>query len=134
MNEQVLPTLFLIKIQKQKNIMTSGILLTVHLKGRITGPQKHVDKQIVSVDVSPMGAKQPDFIHKKIRHTDRVSTDCSRKMRISEEIVGEWERSECPYWEKPSNWKTMTKIQKITSHVKRYDEGHGVSFDFMDNN
>jgi hypothetical protein len=114
--------------------MASAILLTVQLKGQIKGPEKHIDKQIVSVDVSPIGAKQPDFIHKKIKHNDRLSMECTRKTRISEEVVTNWENSECPFWEKPSHWKTMNKLQKITSYINRHDEGYGVSFDFVDNN
>lgn len=113
--------------------MASAILLTVKLKGQVKGLQKHVDKQIISVDVSALGAKQPDYIHKKVKHNDRSETDCTRKTRISEEVTTEWERSESPFWEKPSQWKTMSGVQRINSHVKRFDEGFGVSFDFIDN-
>jgi len=132
MNEQV-SLYFIYSKSKTKNIMASAILLTVHFKGQVKGSQKHVDKQIVSVDVSPIGAKQSDFIHKKIKHDDRSETECTRKTRISEDVVTAWEHSECPFWEKPSQWKSMNNIQRINSHVKRFDEGFGVSFDFIDN-
>ena len=112
--------------------MTSALLLTVNLKGQVKGLQKHVDKQVVSVDVSPMGAKHPDYIHKKITHSDRSESDCTRKMRISEEVATGWENSECPFWEKPAQWKSLTKMQKLMSHVRRYDEGFGVTIDFID--
>lgn len=112
--------------------MSSALLLTINLKGRVQGPKKHTTKQVVTVDITPMGSKYPEFMTKKIRHTDRSETECTRKMRISEETVREFENSECPHWEKPSVWKSFTKTQKLVSHLKRYDEGFGFSFDFID--
>ena len=112
--------------------MSKSVLLTINLKGEVCGPIKHTEKQIVTVDVSPIGAKHPEFISKKILHNDRVSVACTRKMRFSEEIVSEWERGECPYWEKPSQWKTMSKAQKLMSNLKRYDEGFGISVDIIE--
>lgn len=113
--------------------MNSSLLLTITLKGVISGPKKHTDKQVVTVNVTPIGNKVPEFMSKKIRHTDRYETECSRKLKLSEELVHEFENSECPYWEKPATWKSMTKSQRLLSHLKRYDEGYGISFDFLDN-
>lgn len=113
--------------------MTSSILLTINLRGQVEGFKKHVDKQIVTVDVTAVGAKFAESISRKIKHTDRAETVCSRKVRISEEIVSGWETSECPFWEKPSDWKNKSRVQKIISNVNRFDEGFGVTFDFIDN-
>lgn len=111
--------------------MGLGVLLTINLKGKLVGFQKHVDNQIVTVDVSPMTAKQPDFISRKIKHTDRIAQDCVRKIRVSEEVVNEWNKQDCPHWEKPAQWKSMSKEQRFRSHVNRYDEGFGVKYDFV---
>jgi hypothetical protein len=111
--------------------MSSAILMTIKLRGQIDGPQKHVDKQIVTVDVTKIGSKYPEVVSKKITFNDRIQTECYRKMKISEEIVSEWENSECPHWEKPGSWKSMTRKQKLESHIKRYDEGFGVTYDFI---
>lgn len=109
-----------------------SVLLTINLKGALCGPVKHTDKQIVTVDVSEMGSKHPEFISRKIVHNDRISVPCSKKLKFSEEIISDWERGECPHWEKPSQWKTMTKNQKLMSHLKRYDEGFGISVDIIE--
>ena len=109
-----------------------SLILTIKLKGAVKGPQKHVDKQVVSVDVSLLGSKSPDIMTRKILHTDLVESDCVRKMRLSSEIVDEFQSGECPYWEKPHFWKTMSKKQRLESHLKRYDEGYGFSYDFLE--
>lgn len=36
--------------------MALGVLLTINLKGNLSGFKKHVDNQIVTVDVSEVGA------------------------------------------------------------------------------
>ena len=113
--------------------MSSALLLTIKLKGKISGPKKHTDRQVVTVNVTPIGARFPEVMTKKILHTDRVETECSKKMRLSEELVHEFETSECPHWEKPTTWKNMSRSQRLLSHLKRYDEGYGISFDFIDN-
>ncbi len=115
------------------NTMSSALLLTVKLKGQVKGQEKHTDKQIVTVDVTPVGSKHPEFMSRKIKHNDRSETECNRKIKISEDLVHEWENSECPHWEKPGTWKSMTKMQKLISHLKRFDEGYGISFDFIEN-
>lgn len=114
------------------NTMNSSILLTIKLKGKIGGPIKHVDKQVITVDVTPIGAKYSEHMTRKIKHNDRIESECSRKLRISEELVNSWEGVECPHWEKPNQWKSMSSIQRITSHVNRFDEGYGVTFDFLE--
>ena len=108
-----------------------SILLKVYLKGQISGFVKHVDNQIVTVDVTPIGSKHPETMSKKILHTNRVATECSRNTRISEEAVKNWASAECPFWEKPHVWKTFSRTKKIESFLKRFDEGHGISYEFI---
>ena len=108
-----------------------SILLKVHLKGQISGFQKHTDRKIVTVDVTPIGSKHPETVSKNILHTDRVSTECSRNTRISEDAVKNWASAECPFWEKPHVWKTLSRIKKIESFLKRFDEGYGISYEFI---
>ena len=110
-----------------------SVLLSVNLLGVIKGQEKHTTAQVVTVDVTPLGNKIPEFMTKKIKHNDRNSTECCRKMKINEEMVNNMENGECPHWEKPSQWKTMSKHQKLVSHLKRYDEGFGIKFDIIEN-
>lgn len=111
--------------------MGLGVLLTINLKGNLSGFKKHVDNQIVTVDVSEVGAKHPNFISRKIKHSDRYPSECVRKVRVSEEVVNEWNKPDCPHWEKPAQWKSMSKDQRFKSHINRYDEGFGVKYDFV---
>ena len=110
----------------------SAIILTINLRGSIGGPKKHVDKQVISINVAPLGSKSPEIITRKIKHTDRGETPCCRKMKLSEELVYEFENSECPHWEKPHHWKQLSKKQRLESHLKRYDEGLGISYDYLE--
>lgn len=110
----------------------SSIILTVNLKGAISGPTKHTTKQIVTVDVTPIGSKQTEVVSRKIKHNDRVATECYKKINLSSEVVSDFQNGECPYWEKPHFWKTMNKKQRLESHLKRYDEGYGISYDFLE--
>jgi hypothetical protein len=111
--------------------MDTGLLLTINLKGRIGGPLKHTDKQLVTVDVAPLGKRHPEWITRKIKHTDRVVTSCSRKLHISEEVVNSWIHSDCPHWERVGAWKNMNEEQRMLSFIKNFDEGHGVTFELV---
>lgn len=109
----------------------SAILLTVKLKGRLLAPQKHVDLQKVTVDVAPMSARKPEFITRVIKFNDRLEADCCRKHTISDEVVHNWIISDCPYWEKVRYWENFTEQQKILSYLNRFDEGLGITFEFI---
>lgn len=111
--------------------MDSGVFVTINLKGHISGPIKHTDKQLVTVDVSTAKDKYPVYVSRKIQHNDRPQTKCFRKVRISEEVVDFWAHSECPHWEKAGAWKGMKPIQKIESFINNFDEGYGVSYEFI---
>lgn len=109
--------------------MEAGILLTINLQGRVIGCVKHTTKQVVTVDVTPIGAKHQELMTRKIKHTDRVASICTKKLRISSDVVLGWQNGECPHWVKPTVWKNMNKKQKLESHLSRFDEGYGISYE-----
>jgi hypothetical protein len=108
--------------------MEAAIVVTVNLPGVLSGSVKHTTKQVGKVDVSPIGSKNPEWITRKIKHTDRVPVPCARIVPIAAEIVTAWVKSEVPYWIKPQVWKKFNKKQKIEAHLSRFDEGYGVSY------
>ena len=108
--------------------MEAEITITVHLKGVLGGPVKHTTKQVGKVDVSPVG-KAPEWITRKIKHTDRTPVPCARIVPISEATVTGWVKGEGPYWIKPQVWKSFNKKQKIAAYVASFDEGYGVSYE-----
>ena len=107
------------------------IIVTVNLPGAPIGPQKHVLKQIHSVDVSPIGAKKPEKVTKRIKHNDRVPSNCTRKTRLSDEVVAGFQSDECPYWIKSHDWKKMNAKQRLESYLARFDEGYGYSYEYV---
>lgn len=111
--------------------MSVGLLLTINLRGAVGGCVKHVDTQTVRIDVAPIGAKNPEYITKKIKHNDRLSSICYKKINIEDDILRFWEKSTCPSWEKPSNWKLLNPRQKVESYLNTFDEGLGISYEFI---
>ncbi len=109
--------------------MESAIVVTVNLPGALSGSVKHTTKQVGRVDVSPIGSKNPEWITRKIKHTDREPVPCARIVPIAGEIVTAWVKGEAPYGTKPQIWRTLNKKQKIQIQVARFDEGYGVSFE-----
>lgn len=112
--------------------MISAILLTVNLKGELLGQVRHTTEQSYTIDQSPVGSKYSDFVTRKILHTNRETQKCYKKVTIPENIVTSWACGDCPQWEKPSVWKDMLPEKRIDSHLRRYDEGFGFSFEFLD--
>lgn len=110
----------------------SSIILIVNLKGQLTGSTKHVDSQLMKVDATPLKSRYPVIIEKNIKHSDRKSSDCVRKMRLSEETVSYFQSGECPHFEKASHWKGMSKKQRLEAHLKRYDEGFGYTYSILE--
>lgn len=111
--------------------METALLLTINLRGKLSGPVEHNEKQSFTIDVSPLGAKYPEWITRKIKHVDRTIIPCSRKVRISETALNFWCGSDCPRWEKSNHWKAMSRQQKIQSYIKSFDEGYGVKYEFI---
>ena len=108
------------------------ILLTINLKGNLSSNIKHTESQTVKVDATPLHSKHPVILEKSIRHNDRQLQPCCRKMRFSDETVNYFRNSECPTWEKAHNWKNYSKTQKLKSHLNRFDEGFGYSYEVVD--
>lgn len=106
----------------------TDISVVVNLPGALSGPVKHVSKQVGTVDISPVGSKTPQIITRKIKHNDRVQSPCFRVFPIQGNIVKEWVKGECPYWVHPKQWKKMTNNQRIMAHLSLFDVGFGVSF------
>lgn len=106
-----------------------SILVTVTLPGIIGGPVAHTTRQKHTVALS----EEFGFTATKvIKHTDRVEKPCSRVFTIPGEHVISWtKRDEAPYWEEPREWKKKSPVQRVISHVLRFDEGYGVSFEFL---
>lgn len=105
-----------------------SIIIKVNLVGQISGVVKHTNRQKWTAQLP---AKHGGPISKVIKHTDRLTTECTRASTVPGEYVESWTTGEAPVWEKASVWKKMTKVQRVISHVLRFDEGYGVSFEFL---
>ena len=115
----------------EQSMKNSGILLTINLKGALIGQPIHNQLQEVKVDISP-DPKKIIYTTQRICHVDRISVACHKKTLITEEAVTSWRKGDCPYWERPAKWKSMTDRQKIESHLSRFDEGYGYSYEFVE--
>lgn len=104
----------------------SAIIITANLNGNVSGFVKHVARQKNTVKVA-----EGEYITKIILHSDRIEKPCTRSTRVSESIVNQWIHGECPLWENPRDWKKMSVHQKIISYVIGFDEGYGVTYDFL---
>ena len=104
-----------------------SVIVTVYLQGVIGGCVKHTNRQKSSFR---LGGK--DLI-KVIKHTDREVTQARRIFTVSSEFTTIWAKEDlCPYWEKPKDWKGMSPTLRVESHLKRFDEGFGVDYEFLD--
>ena len=112
--------------------MSSEVLLTINLQGEIGGCVRSVDKQSMTVDATPQNSRVPLMITRVITHTDRPQSTCFKSLKINSEVIESWESSECPSWASSSLWKKLTKKQRVGAFIKRFDEGFGVSFSFID--
>lgn len=112
--------------------MSSAILITVNLPGRIGGMVAHQTRQSSTVDVTPEGSKHKLLCTKEIIHTDRTESSCFRSTFINEEVVKSWESNECPSFVKSKVWEKLNKRQRSLCYIKRFDEGFGVSYEFID--
>lgn len=106
-----------------------SILLTVKLAGIIGGPVKHTNYQSHTILLSQ---EEGGSMTKLIKHSDRKVKDACRVSTISGEYVKTWVGLDnCPFWEKPKDWRKMNKIKQIESHLSRFDEGFGVEYEFL---
>lgn len=112
--------------------METSILINVNLPGALGGAVKSVTRQKNLIYVTNPETKETEPCVRKILHTDREIRECVRSFIISGEIVASWVEGNCPMWEKPYRWRTMSKNQKLRSYVYSYDEGFGVTYKSID--
>lgn len=111
--------------------MEIALIINVNLKGQLGAQLSHKDYQIVHGTYSQErnGVMKEIHYSAKILHTDRVESKASKQVRITDDVVKFWCSDDCPEWESPKRWKLLSKNQRINSHVRRFDEGYGVSFE-----
>lgn len=109
--------------------MFNGIILTVNLRGTISGFTKDVNAQEVLVDCTPAKSQSKLLMKSTIIHNDRAESKCTRKELITGEVAQSWVRGESPYWEKKFIWKSMNQKQRLQSYLKRSDEGFGFTYE-----
>lgn len=96
--------------------------------GALKGPTTHRTKQKHTVKLS----KEYGFkMTRTIIHDDRERVECSKKILIDSQIVYSWVSSEAPAWESQKRWSKYTNDKKISSYVDTFDEGYGVSFEYV---
>jgi hypothetical protein len=105
-----------------------SIIITTNLLGEIGGCVAHTTRQKHSVILSE---EFGNSVSRIIKHTDRKESESVRLASVPGEVVDTWVKGECPYWENPKEWKKLTVLQRVISHVSRFDEGHGVGFEFV---
>lgn len=107
-------------------MILGNINVTVNLLGNLTGNVKHTTTQVNTVVVLNK------VITTEILHTDKTPTKCTRNFTISEEVTNSWVSGACPSWEEPRNWKNYSDVRRLTSYVNQFDEGYGVSYEFVE--
>ena len=104
------------------NIMENALIIIVNLLGQLEGCVQHKDVQPYQ---NPLTKKMVSIVH-----TDRQPTKCYKRINISKDILNSWIK-DCPYWEKPKHWEKLSKQQRISSHVAKFDEGYGVTYEII---
>ena len=62
----------------------------------------------------------------------RNSIPCKKTINISKEAYDYMVSVECPAWEKMGEWKQLSRIKRLTSHMQRIcDNEGGISFEFQ---
>lgn len=107
----------------------SSIIVTVNLEGIIGGNVSHTTFQRHTIALSEEFGSS---MTKVIKHTDREVSVCKRVFQVPSNVVKSWVKdATAPYWEKPSDWAKMSEEQRVYSHVQRFDEGFGVSYESL---
>lgn len=104
----------------------SAIIVKVGLLGAISGRVKHTTKQKHTVKVD-----DNEYVSKIILYTDRLESICTRSFKVSDEVVKSWIYGESPLWEDSRDWKRFSIHQKLLSYIKGFDEGYGVSYEYL---
>lgn len=114
-----------------QKIMNS-IVVTVNLLGEIEGRVEHTTRQRHTVILSE---EFGGSMNRNIKHTDRIPTKACRMFSVAAEHVEAWVKADqCPEWETPQNWKAKSRVQRLHSHLRRFDEGYGVSYEDLGDN
>ena len=73
-----------------------------------------------------------------IRHREplffmtRNTIPCKKSINISKEAYDYMVSAECPAWEKMGEWKQLSRIKRLISHMQRIcDNEGGISFEFQ---
>ena len=73
-----------------------------------------------------------------IRHREplffmtRNTIPCKKSINISKEAYDYMISTECPAWEKMGEWKQLSRIKRLTSHMQRIcDNEGGISFELQ---
>jgi hypothetical protein len=103
----------------------NGIIIIINLPGTIGAPVKHKDWQKNTVKI------EGGTLTRNIFHTDREIKECYKRLPISDTVLEGWVSDTVPSWEEARRWKRMSRSQRIISYVKEFDEGYGVSFDYI---
>jgi len=105
-----------------------SIIVKVNLNGVIGGVVKHTNRQKHTVLLSP---EEGSSMTRMIHHTDRPELECIRTFTVPGNVVTGWTQGDSPFWEEARVWKKMSPVHKVISHVNRFDDGYGVSFEFL---
>lgn len=103
-----------------------GLLIVVNLLGNIEGCIKHTNRQKNTVKT-----KSNESVSKVILHSDRNATKCFKTIKISEKVLQYWKSEDFPSWENQRSWKKKKKDQRIESYVDQFDEGFGVTYEYI---
>ena len=113
----------------EKIMQVDSIIVKVNLSGVIGGPVEHTNRQRHTVALSE---EFGGSMSRVIKHTDREQKECARVLQVPAKHVKSWLKDDsCPTWEKPGDWYRMSLVQRLQSHINSFDEGFGVSFEFL---
>ena len=104
------------------SVMENALIIVVNLLGQLEGCVSHKDTQLYQ---NPLTKKNVSILH-----TDRKQNRCYKRINISKTVLNSWTK-DCPFWEKPKHWEKLSKQQRINSHVAKFDEGYGVTYEII---
>jgi hypothetical protein len=106
--------------------MKDDITIIAQLSGALNGCVKHTTEQVWSATITEN--HRPKTISKKILHTDRSTSPCTRVTKVSVIVVSRWLTEPGATRIDLKTWKKLSDTQKIQAYVNLFDEGYGVSW------
>lgn len=103
------------------------ITISIILPGRLGTRLPHTTKQNFSAKITGKN-NHPEILTAEILHTDRIPSDCVKKIRIPNSITTKW-ITEVPTWSNVKSWKKFSDEQKLTLYVNSFDEGYGAYYE-----